>query len=431
MAARRKVLIITYYWPPSGGAGVQRWLKFVKYLREFGYEPIVYTIDNPRYALTDEELEKEVPEGIKVYRRAILEPNSTGLTTKKQRKVSAGFIEDKPSLMTRMMLYIRANYFIPDARMLWIKPSARYLEKVVREEGIDLIVSTGPPHSMHLIAQRLKQKTGLPWVSDFRDPWTKIDYFDRLPLTKRAWREHAELERRVLSNSDGVVVIGKTMKEDFSAFGDKVHVISNGYDEEVATDAPAPALSQKFTIAHIGSMNVDRNPEVLWAALSELCANDLEFSKDLCIQLIGSFASEVDQSLAKAGLDQVERIAYLPHKEVIQYQQSAQLLLLSVNRVKNARAVLTGKIFEYLNSRRPILAVGPTDGDLAEILRDTHSGEIVDFEDTEGMKKQLLTFYTRFKAGNLRVQSVNLEKYHRRELTGKMASLFDEVLTAR
>lgn len=426
----KKVLIITYYWPPSGGAGVQRWLKFVKYLRGFGYEPVVYTVDNPRYAIEDTSLEAEIPEGIKVYRKSILEPNSSGLVSKKRQRISAGFVDDKPSFMARMMLYVRANYFIPDARMLWIKPSARYLRQVVQSEGIDLIVSSGPPHSMHMIAKILKEKTGIPWVADFRDPWTKIDYFDRLPLSSRALKKHQKLERSVLQQANQIIVIGQSMKEDFQEFAEKVHVITNGFDEEVDANVKGQKLSTRFTIAHIGSMNVDRNPEVLWKALSEICLENQQFSEDLLVQLIGNIASEIDQSLEVAGIHQIERIAYLPHKEVIQFQESAQVLLLAVNRVKNAKGILTGKIFEYMNAHRPILAIGPPDGDLAEILRKTNTGSIVDFDDVQGMKKQLLQFYDQYRSGQLVVNSNGIEKYHRRELTRELAAVFDRIPVA-
>lgn len=185
-----KLLIITYYWPPSGGSGVQRWLKFTKYLREFGVEPVIYTVDNPKYAIEDVSLENEIPKGIETLRTPIFEPNSLlSIFGSKNKKESAGFLNPNPSFFGKIMQYIRANYFIPDARKYWIKPSVKYLKNYLKENSIDAVVTTGPPHSLHLIGLELKKQTSIKWVSDFRDPWTEIDYFHQLPLTDRADRK--------------------------------------------------------------------------------------------------------------------------------------------------------------------------------------------------------------------------------------------------
>ncbi|MEX1382275.1 MAG: glycosyl transferase family 1, partial [Lutibacter sp.] len=199
-----KVLIITYYWPPAGGSGVQRWLKFVKYFRDFDIEPVVYTVENPKYPILDESLVKDIPKGIEVLKQPIFEPNNLLSFFGKKKTESAGFLNPNPSFFEKILQYIRANYFIPDARKFWIKPSVNYLKKYISKNNIDAIITTGPPHSMHLIGLKLKKQLGINWIADFRDPWTEIDYFHQLPLSKKAINKHHFLEQEVLLNADKV-----------------------------------------------------------------------------------------------------------------------------------------------------------------------------------------------------------------------------------
>ncbi|MDP3352735.1 MAG: glycosyltransferase, partial [Flavobacteriaceae bacterium] len=222
-----KALIITYYWPPSGGSGVQRWLKFVKYLREYGIEPIIYTVENPDYIFRDESLINDIPEGIEILKQPIWEPYQlANLFSKKQKNENAGFLGQQKSTIGKIKNYIRANYFIPDARFFWIKPSVKYLKKYLKENNVDVVISTGPPHSLHLIAQQLKKETGIKWIADFRDPWTEIDYFHHLPLTVKSKKKHYELEQNVLKDADEVIVVGNSMKENYAKFSKNITVIT-------------------------------------------------------------------------------------------------------------------------------------------------------------------------------------------------------------
>ena len=414
-----KVLILTYYWPPAGGSGVQRWLKFVKYFRDFGIEPVVYTVENPSYPIEDKHLENEIPEGVEILRQPIWEPNNI---LGKKKRVSAGFLDVNPSIMGKVVLYIRANYFIPDARKYWIKPSVKFLSEYLKEHKIDVVISTGPPHSMHLIGMELKQKFGIKWVSDFRDPWTDIDYFHQLPLTKRSIKKHTKLEQEVLSSSDAVLVVGKTMKENYRKFNSAIHVLTNGYDSLIQESEIS--LDEKFSITHIGMMNDDRNPKILWNVLSEIAEENSEFEKDLEIKLVGKVSEYCLEEINIKGLSEnLNRIDYLPHSEVSSHQQSSQVLLLVLNDVPSARGIITGKIFEYLNANRPILAIGPTDGDLSEILNSTNAGVLIDFNDTTSLKSTLLEFYRLYKEKSLQVCSMNIEQYHRRNLTKKLSKI--------
>ena len=423
-----KVLIVTYYWPPSGGSGVQRWLKFVKYLQDFGVEPIVYTIQNPKYPITDTSLENEIPKNITVLKQPIWEPNNLfSFLKKKNAHESAGFLNPNPTFFGKILQYIRANYFIPDARKFWVQPSVTYLKKYLLEHTIDVVITSGPPHSLHLIGLKLKKELNIKWISDFRDPWTEIDYFEQLPLTKKSINKHHQLEKEVLKKSDAVIVIGKTMKENFKQFSKNIHIITNGFDSEIQSSSTV--LDQKFTITHIGLMNADRNPISLWKAISEICEENAGFATEYQIQFVGKIASEVQESIAKYEIKNVLDIGYVSHNEVTTFQQKTQVLLLCVNNVKSAKGVITGKIFEYLHAKRPILAIGPVDGDLAAILKETNSGVIVNFDDVEILRNEILRMYELYQSNKLTSNSSNIEHYHRRNLTQQLTEIMKETIS--
>ena len=311
---------------------------------------------------------------------------------KRQDKQSAGFLNPNPSFFGKILQQIRANYFIPDARKFWIKPSVIFLKKYISENDIDVVISSGPPHSLHLIGMQLKKELDVKWISDFRDPWTAIDYFHQLPLTEKSKKKHFQLEKEVLENSDAVLVVGKTMKENYKVYSKNIHVITNGFDTDSNLESPKINLDTKFTITHIGMMNADRNPKVLWKVLSELCQENQEFKEDLEIKLIGKIATDVEGDLAENKLN-VSKIDYVPHNEVKLYQKQSQVLLLVVNNVPSAKGIVTGKIFEYLQAKRPILAIGSEDGDLAEILNDTNAGSIFNFDEKRKLKAEILGLY--------------------------------------
>lgn len=422
-----KVLIITYYWPPAGGSGVQRWLKFVKYLQDFEIIPVVYTVDNPDYILTDETLQNEIPGNIEILKQTIWEPNNLLSKLKsKHGQTSAGFLNPNPSFFERKLQYIRANYFIPDARKYWVKPSVKYLSDYLKYNKTDVIITTGPPHSLHLIGLELQKRNSIKWIADFRDPWTDIDYFHQLPLTERSKRKHKDLEKKVLENADSVVVVGKTMKEKYKQFNRDIHVITNGFDSDLGQEKIE--LDKRFSITHIGLMNADRNPKILWRVISELISKDQDFASDIRIKLIGKSANEVHKSIKENNLENiVQFISYLPHKKVMDHQRSSQVLLLAANNVPSAKGIITGKVFEYLQAKRPILAIAPVDGDLVEIIGNTNSGIVIDFNDEDKMRNVIMDLYKKFKQDNLHIESHNFEKYHSKNLTKKLADVIKNV----
>jgi len=422
----KKALIITYYWPPAGGSGVQRWLKFVKYFREFGIEPIVYTVENPNYPILDNSLINDIPKNIEVLKYPIWEPNNFLSFFGKKKTESAGFLNPNPSIFGKIMQYIRANYFIPDARKFWVKPSVKYLKKYLSESEIDVVITTGPPHSLHLIGLKLKKEIGVNWIADFRDPWTEIDYFHQLPLSKKAIEKHHYLEEEVLKNADAVLVVGNTMKSKYDKFNSNVVTVTNGFDGEIVDSIIE--LDAKFTITHIGLMNADRNSKMLWEVLAEIRNENEAFKSDFQLKLIGKMDTSVLNEISKHELSEnVEIVNYVAHNEVVEFQKKSQVLLLVVNNVPSAKGIITGKIFEYLMAKRPILAIAPSDGDLATIIKQTNSGIVVDFNNSVLLKKTILDLYLKFCNNNLVVASENIEQFNRKQLTAKVAEIIYKI----
>ncbi|GMN08753.1 glycosyltransferase family 4 protein [Croceitalea sp. MTPC9] len=419
----QKVLIIAYYWPPAGGPGVQRWLKFVKYLCDFDLEPVVYIPENPNYPITDASLVNEIPKGIQVLKQPIFEPYGLAsiFSKKKTKRISSGIIQKykKQSVLERLLLWVRGNFFIPDARKYWVKPSVKYLLTVIEAQGIQTVITTGPPHSVHLIGLGLKKQKQISWITDFRDPWTSIGYHKKLKLTKSSRKKHKQLEAQVLSTADKIVVTSNTTKEEFLNITPKpIKVITNGYDNELN---PLP-LDEKFTISHIGSLLTDRNPTTLWKVLNELLVENKGFKESLQIQLVGVVGQEVLESLKNFGLlSFVSNLGYVSHEEVLQLQQKSQVLLLLEIDSKETKGILPGKLFEYLNSKRPILAIGPQGWEAAQIIKDTSAGHASNTKEESELKNVLLEWFENYKKGKLVSKSQDIEKYHRKELTNQLA----------
>ncbi len=430
----KRVLLITYYWPPSGGAGVQRVLKMVKYFREFGWEPVVYTAENAAYPVLDTSLAQDVPAGQEVIEGPIWEPYElyrrfTGQTG--QKRVYSGFMTEgkKPSLAQRLSVWMRGNLFIPDARRFWIRPSVKRLRREVPRLDVQAILSSGPPHSVHLIAKGVKQATGLPWVADFRDPWTNIDFYDQLMLTRWADRLHHRLEASVIQQCDRLVTVSWTWADEFREMGggDKVRLITNGFDP-ADFDFEAVQPDPEFVINHIGYLNADRNHPVLWQVLGDMCREDEAFARDLKLRFIGKTDQVLFNDLRQQGLaDKAEAQDYVPHEEVLGYLPRAQVLLLLINDTPNVMGVIPGKIYEYLASGRPVLAIGPPEGDSARIIRETGAGQACHFGDYAGMRRAIEGMYQQYRAGQLQVSAEAIDRFSRRTATGQMAALLDEI----
>jgi len=415
---------------------VQRWLKFVKYMRNFGWEPIVYTAENGEMPVIDESLQKDVPPNLTIIKTPIWEPYNIYkrfIGRKKQDKINASFLNEnkKVGFTQKISIWIRGNFFIPDARKYWIKPSIAFLSRYVEDNAIQYVISSGPPHSMHLIALGLKKNNPhLKWVADFRDPWTNIDFYEKLMLSRFADKKHHKQELSVLQNASLILSVGNTMSQEFielyrKAGGkdfSKFYVIANGFDID---DVKAENVIKdfKFSLAHIGTLVKDRNPDVLWRVLHELVRSSPAFEAQLEIKLVGKIDLYVKEQITLFGLDAyVKKIDYLPHNEVINEQQNSRVLLLLVNNTKNAKGIITGKIFEYMASGVPVLAIGPIDGDLAEIINKTNTGLISDFGDQSALKNNILKL---FENNNPKQNVAEINKYDRRVLTKQLCDLLD------
>jgi glycosyltransferase involved in cell wall biosynthesis len=430
----KRVLIITYYWPPTGGAGVQRWLKFAKYLPEYGWEPVIYTPENPEIPALDESLLNDIAPHLTILKKPIWEPfdlykKFTG--RKKTEKLGVGFLsETKTTGFTdKIALWIRGNFFIPDAKCFWIKPSIRFLKKYLSENPVEIIISTGPPHSLHLIAMELKKSLNIPWLADFRDPWTEIDFFDKLRLTNWAIKRHNYLENCVLHFADKIITVGPTMSESF-LIKNKIEstVITNGFDDSDLNELTPPP-DEKFTILHVGFINKDRNHPVFWETILELISENLAFKNALHLHFVGKTDIEVRNNVSNYGLDcYVTFTPYLNHNSAIVLEQAASVLYLPINNTPNARGILTGKVYEYLLAKRPILAVAPPDGDLATILNETKAGFVSGFNDKISLKNNILSMFNQHNDGKLVVNSTGIHHYSRRNLTKKMAQELDKIV---
>ena len=423
----KKVLVITYYWPPAGGPGVQRWLKFCTYLPKYGISPIVFAPKNPEYPIIDDTLINELSNDIQIIKYPIFEPYKlASLFNKKvSNTISKGVIPEasKQSFIQKLMLWVRGNLFIPDARKFWVKPSVNFLEKEISKLQVDTIITTGPPHSVHLIGKLLKQKLGVKWFADFRDPWTSIGYHMDLKLTRWAQKRHLKLESQVLKNADEILVTSyATEKEFLSLTNQPIHVLTNGYDKQnYNIDC---RLDDKFTLAHIGSLLTERNPTVLWKVLSELLKENVEFKSFFELKLAGVISQEVIQSLEKFDLLQyTNQLGYLTHQQAIIEQKSSQVLLIIEIDSEHAKQIIPGKVFESLAANRPIIGLGPQESDFFNIINQTQTGKVFCYNEAIDLKKHILDLFDNFKKGELVVCSKNTEQFSRENLTEQLSKI--------
>ena len=435
----KRVLIISYYWPPTGGSGVQRWVKFAKYLPSEGWQPVIYTPENPEQLAVDESLAAEVPEAAEIVKTHILEPYEMYKKMLRKSGHSKEAVEVNPvnaqnkSFLQKVAMWVRGNLFRPDPRCLWIGPSVRFLKNYLKEHPVDLIVSTGPPQSMHMIGRRLALETGLPWIADFRDPWTKIFYFKHLSMTKATQRWHEKMEKRVLDDATCVVAVSPLVQQEFQAMTQTpVELITNGFDEcdfheePFAMAAGGPDIP--FTITHTGLFAADGNPTVLWEVLAEKCASCPEFKKLLRINLIGKTDEQIIKAICEAGLEEnLQDMGYQPHARAVDEQRKASLLILPLRKEPEYKAVLPGKLFEYLASWRPVLGIGQPDGAMSMILNNTKTGLVLDWEDRKSIARYIDMCWEKHLSGQLTVENADISQFTRRNLTRRMAQLFDRV----
>ena len=421
----KKVLIITYYWPPAGGPGVQRWLKFVKYLPQYNITPIVYTALNANYPIIDKQFINEISNDVLILKQPIKEPYKwSGLFLRKQTKsISKGIIsKENQTLIEKFLLFIRGNFFIPDARVLWVKPSVKYLSEIIKKHNIDTVITTGPPHSVHLIGYELKLNNNLRWITDFRDPWTTISYHKDLKLLKKSQQKHLSLEHKVLNFSDEIIVTSASTKKEFEKkTSKKITVITNGYDVE---KYEKKEIDKEFSITHIGSLLSDRNPQNLWKILGEIIAENKSFKELFKLKFVGINSKNVlDEVFKHIPAENVKVINYVSHNDALEYQKKSAVLLLIESNTNEKQVIIPAKLFEYMVSGRPILSFGHKLADFSSIVKETNTGSFFTYYDEEILKNQILNYFQDFLNNKLITYPVNLQQYSRKNLTKKLAEI--------
>lgn len=437
----KRVLVITYYWPPSGGSGVQRWVKFAKYLPQEGWQPVIYTPENPEYTAVDHTLSAEIPHEAEIIRRPILEPYgvyrrlmgkgaSTDMKTLTAGAAGGAVTEisgGKKTFRQRLSLWIRGNLFVPDPRVGWVRPSVRFLKKYLAEHPVDVIVTTGPPHSMHLIGQALHRELGLPWIPDFRDPWSRMYYLKHLPMTGRTWRRLLAMEQSVLDECSAVLAVTPLVQEEFRAqTATPVEMITNGYDGGDFDQRVEP--DGLFNVVHTGLLASDGNPLNLWKVLGAKAWADPEFRKALRLRFAGKVDREVYRAVEDAGLkDNIVDLGYCDHLTAVREQLAATFLILPLRNDPEYRPILPGKLFEYLASRRPVLGIGQTDGAMARVLEETGAGATVGWDDLKGTGAFIDRAWEQYRSGGVPSVGGDITRFSRRSLTRRLAALLDRV----
>jgi hypothetical protein len=453
---QKKILIISYYWPPAGGPGVQRWLKFVKYLPEFGWEPTVFIPENPSYPIIDETLQKDVPKNLKMIKTKIWEPYQLAEKFgKDNKKFKAGQFDvgENQSWKAKLSIFVRGNFFIPDARVFWVKPSVEFLEKYLKANHYDALVTTGPPHSLHLIGLNLKKKLpNLKWIADFRDPWTEISYYKHLKLTKIADRKHRALEADVFKNADITLATSYTDAENFRKKGANAFCVTNGFDLEVGcqkteVESKNSEISEnkivenicvpgsisgetptkKFTLSYIGVLEQLRNPEILWETLNDLVLENNDFKSDFELKFVGRLDDKILQKIENSSLkNHLTNLGYQTHEVALKHMQNSSVLLMTNFPQDSSKGIIPGKIFEYLATGKTILSFGPKDADVEKILEETKAGKHFGYEEKANLKQFILNSYQIWKSGNINQNAENIDQFSRKNLTKKLVDLLNQ-----
>ncbi|NBC00644.1 MAG: glycosyltransferase [Bacteroidetes bacterium] len=433
----KRVLLLTYYFPPAGGPGVQRPLKFVRYLRQAGWEPVVLTVDGGAFPAADASLAADVPPGVTVERTPALDPfqlYARLMGKGKEASVKVGSVGDAQGWKERLAQWIRANLFLPDARVGWLPYAIPAGRRLIAAHGIDAVMTTGPPHSCHLAGWVLQRLTGCPWLADFRDPWTDINYYHELPHTALARRVDAGLERAVLRAAAQVVTVSPhwaQLLQQKKPPAAPVAVIQNGFDP---ADMPVDVTPRTDVcyVTHVGSLYASRNPQALWQALQRLDAAGA--APELRIRLVGTVAPDVQAAIAAHGVaHRVAPVPYQPHADALALLCESAAALLVIEAFPHDAGMITGKLYEYVGTGRHVIGVGPPDGDAAALLRATGAGRLWARDDVAGLEAALRRVHAAWAAGRPLAGAAPeaAAHYTRAAQTHRLGGLLDRLVASR
>lgn len=424
----QKVLILTYYWPPSGGPGVQRWLKFAGYLPEFGYQPYVVTVDPAQatYPVADDSLVEQVHKKVKVFLTPTLEPYSIyrKISGRKQVPYSGFSNESSSGIFTKFSRFVRGNLFVPDARKGWNAYALKEARRLIIEHEINIVITTSPPHSTQLVGLQLKKEfPSIKWIADLRDPWTDIFYYKKmlhLPLVRDY---DLRLEKKVLTQADWVVSVSSFIKDLFickvpNQNKDKFQVITNGYDEPDFTQVVGFPPNDIFTISYVGTLSEAYD---IWGMIRAIDSLEDILPKPVHLHFTGSLSDVWREALYALSPQIWSTEGHVSHRVALERMRKSHILLLIIPKIEQNKGIVTGKIFEYIASEKPILGIGPVDGDAASILKTTRSGKMFDYHDITGMIgfiKSVLSDSKHFP------DKEAIKSYSRKKLTEKLVGLF-------
>lgn len=438
----KKVLIIAYYFPPLGWSGVQRTLKFVKYLREFNWEPIVITVGKTTFSILDESLGDEIPEDIKIIRidDMKLKTFTDRIKSEVKEYVKASFdiISDK-NLLNRYEAQIEQNLealrnllLLPDGNAIWANNVIKELNKKINIDDVDIVYTTSSPYSAHLVGYYLKNNHNKAWVADFRDEWTNNPYYNNEFNIRHEVEKN--IEEEILSNCDKIIAISELAKNNyinsFKLDENKIKVITNGYDEKDFKLIDRSQTHSKFIIVHSGSFYSVRNPYTFISAINDLVEEEKIEISDVIIEFIGEIDKKIKDKIMYVDKFHIIKIYnYASHKESLEICTKANLLLLVVGQDEKVKSVYTGKIFEYLRLKKPILSLSPKESLVEELLNRTGCGFNVEYNDIESIKNVILKYYNDWKNNKqLVVNEDQIKKYERKNLTKKLSQAFNSLL---
>jgi len=431
-----KILLITYYWPPASSVGVRRWLRFVQYLNKSDYNITIVCPEGASYPSQDEQLPREIDGTsllpVPIWEWRDLYDKLTGSTNKKRDSKSPDklFYTDKrkQSSLQRLSLWIRANIVVPDARASWIKPCTRAINSYLKTEHCDLIISTGPPHSCHVIGAKIKAShPKIKWLVDFRDPWTGGANFGVLPLTSWGRKKHLSLEQRVLRTADIVTTVSWTWQEQLRDLGAKdVRLITNGYDPKDFAKRHSSRDHNTFTISHVGTLFSDRAAAVFWETVSTWVSSHSDIKKRVHVRLVGRISEDIASIVHAYHLDDhVTYVGSVSPAAAITEIKSADCLLLIVNKSIDYKGRIPAKVYEYLAADKPIILVGPSDADIHLVI--PHAIRLDPEESLSERVESLTDLIVNRSFANSAYDDAHKSAFEIRALTQKLELLLSEI----